>query len=538
MIAKVFRSGVSRSSGPLEYLLSSKDRDTDPIVLKGDANIVADLIDSNTRRWKYTSGVLTFADTEHPTTEQLEEVMSSFETFMFAGKPRDTFEIFWVLHTDKRRTELHYVVPRMDLETGQDLNIAQRGYIPEWAAWAAYTNAYLGYEDPHDTPSPTQPLREGPERMANREQIHEWVASKVENEDIASRPELIEALSAIGEITRTGDTYISVKPEGQTRAFRLKGAIYEKGFEFGTGRRRRQTRPEERSEAAKSNGDRSRASNSGIHGAGSADIESASSRAKRSSRDAQNRLGSVLDRDLTHLKNRLERYARDRAERFADIRNRSKTIKRPREQDAAALNEHGPGSESARSSERDLVSLVSDEGSFGDIDDSGGNLRQSDNLDLHEREDRLAAVTGPEIDGTDRDDDRASRQDRGSSDVLSHDIRGDLQHEQPKETDNNTSTGPGVQQNNLRGQEQRDAQRLGGRIDDTAESQASDRIGQARRRARERERRIVELGRTTERRTQSSLRALSRIGDALRRAIQKIGTILKKTFTRGPDMGM
>lgn len=124
MIASGFAAGTSGGKSVEEYLTKEEGREVAPEIFKGDLQIACDLINTNHRRWKYTSGVLAFHQDDNPTQSQLEEIVQDFEDFMFAGKQPDTFNVAWVLHRDKGNTELHFVVPRVDLETGQDLNIA------------------------------------------------------------------------------------------------------------------------------------------------------------------------------------------------------------------------------------------------------------------------------------------------------------------------------------------------------------------------------------------------------------------------------
>lgn len=174
MIVSTFDSGTSYGASVLQYLIWKK-RSVKPVVKRGNHKRVSDLIDSIHRKWKYTSGVLTFDISDDPTPEQMEEIMDSFEEFMFAGKARDTFELMWVQHNDKVKTELHFVIPRNDLETHQDLNIAPPGYADQFKVWGEKINTSYGFKNPlKQTANPSQSRRHVHARRSARRSMNKW----------------------------------------------------------------------------------------------------------------------------------------------------------------------------------------------------------------------------------------------------------------------------------------------------------------------------------------------------------------------------
>lgn len=237
MIASAFRAGTGGGRQIEEYLTQKKNREVAPELFRGDMSMTRALIDSSHRRWTYTHGVLAFHANDNPTDEQLEEITTDFEGFMFAGKDTDTFDITWVKHQDKGNTEVHFVVPRTDLETGQDLNIAPPGYDVDWAIWVASINHKYGFVDPFEqSPKATKGIyREHPDRAVTREEINGLVEQQVAQGHIKSREGLIEWLKEMGEVTRINEKFISLKTDKAERAFRLKGAIFESGFDFSAG---------------------------------------------------------------------------------------------------------------------------------------------------------------------------------------------------------------------------------------------------------------------------------------------------------------
>lgn len=142
MLIKFFARGKGRGSGPVDYVTKTEGReDHPPEVLRGDPELVRDLIDLQKREWTYTSGVVSFALEDAPTEEQQQQVMDEFERTAFAGLDADQYAILWTRHqhTDGGRVELHFVTPRMELTTGKAMNIAPPGwqstYKPGRAEW-------------------------------------------------------------------------------------------------------------------------------------------------------------------------------------------------------------------------------------------------------------------------------------------------------------------------------------------------------------------------------------------------------------------
>lgn len=131
MLIKFFARGTGSGSGPVDYVTHAEEREhSPPEVLRGDPDQTRELIDSSDHKWRYTSGVLSFATTDAPTRAQQGFVMDEFERTAFAGLERESYDILWVRHshTDNGRIELHFVVPRVELVSGKALNIAPPGW--------------------------------------------------------------------------------------------------------------------------------------------------------------------------------------------------------------------------------------------------------------------------------------------------------------------------------------------------------------------------------------------------------------------------
>lgn len=243
MIVDVFCTGISRAEPVRKYLTSAYDsngieRAVTPVELRGNAWRMSRLIDECHRKWRYTSGVLSFANENHPDDIVQNQIMDEFEEFAFAGKDTSTWDIYWVRHEDKGRVELHFVIPRVDLETGQDLNAFQRGWDSHWRPWQRDICYRFGLVDPHErrkvTASP-KAKRETKTRQKLRTGIYKTVENGFKSGAINSRDRLLAVLASAGEVTRQSQRTISVRFPEEPRPIRLEGPIFEQRFNFQTG---------------------------------------------------------------------------------------------------------------------------------------------------------------------------------------------------------------------------------------------------------------------------------------------------------------
>ncbi len=248
MIISVFNAGISDSSGPIDYLLGDKDhagqkRSVDPEVVRGDAKRVGALIDCNRRKWRYTSGVINFRSGEDPSPDLQQQIMNEFEEFAFAGKARDTWESLWVRHLDKETVELHFLLPRIDLETGQDINAFQRGWDAHWRPWQRDMCALHGFTDPHTVRQLTgTPKRETETRQKYRHELYQTIEGLYQSGAIHSRERLEEFLTTFATINRISAKTVSIKYNNAEKPMKLEGPIFEQGF-FETSERSRKLLP-------------------------------------------------------------------------------------------------------------------------------------------------------------------------------------------------------------------------------------------------------------------------------------------------------
>ena len=251
MLMKVFPHGTGEGDKPSRYLVRPDypGRDTaPPQVLRGDPVMTRALIDSIERRWKFTSGVLSWHPDEKISEAQEEEVMDAFERVAFAGLDADQRNILWVRHTHAGHHELHFLIPRLELSSGKDFNACPPGWQKDFDVFRDLFNWREGWARPDD---PARARDELPKkanlfkaRMARwgkeiresdrdraKEVIHAFLKEKVTQGLVRNREDILSALKEQGlSINREGRDYISVIAPNSGMKMRFRGGFYARGW--------------------------------------------------------------------------------------------------------------------------------------------------------------------------------------------------------------------------------------------------------------------------------------------------------------------
>lgn len=132
MIIRFYKSGTSKYYSPVNYMIGLRDHDGSirsvaPELLIGDPSTTNDLIKMITRKHKYISGVIAFREEENPTENQLTDIINDFRKTFLPELDEDNFNDIWVIHSDKKNFELHFLVVCEELKTGKQLNIHPPG---------------------------------------------------------------------------------------------------------------------------------------------------------------------------------------------------------------------------------------------------------------------------------------------------------------------------------------------------------------------------------------------------------------------------
>jgi len=267
MIVKFFRRGKGSGAGPLNYLLGGKDTPREGAkVLYGDPRLTEQLINTTPFKQKYKAGVLSFTeDAEGFMDKQKKDIMQRFEETLFVGLEPDQYDILWVEHTDKGgRLELNFVIPCQELRSGKRLqpfyagadlvrvnafkNIINQEYEltdPNEPERKRLTNPYVNNAPrptPYDRPSKSKKKeqeKEDDEIIANpestfalKEAIDRRMRHSLAEGSLNNRSSVLYYLEDMGlTIKRATKSSISVSHPAMKRNVRLKGTIYEEGFQ-------------------------------------------------------------------------------------------------------------------------------------------------------------------------------------------------------------------------------------------------------------------------------------------------------------------
>jgi len=238
VIVKFHARGTGAGSGPVGYLLGRNNDREDAWVLRGDPEQTEALIDGSQYAKRYTSGVLSFQESQI-SEKAKREIMDSFEKALMPGLDADQYDCLWVEHADKGRVELNFVIPNVELTSGKRLQpYYDRADRPRVDAWKTVTNARYNFHDPNDPANQralTTPSNLPRERATAQRQITDGLLRLASEGEVTNREEVVRALEDTGfEVTRQTKSSISVAdPEGG-KPIRLRGKLYERDFEVGS----------------------------------------------------------------------------------------------------------------------------------------------------------------------------------------------------------------------------------------------------------------------------------------------------------------
>jgi len=239
VIVKIHGRGAGGGSGPVDYLLGPDRQREQATVLRGNPEHVKELIDGCEFARTYTSGVLSFQESDLPEGEK-QRLMDEWEQTLMTGLDKDQYACLWVQHQDKGRLELNFVIPNIELQSGKRLQpYFDRADRPRVNAWQTLTNDRLGLRDPND-PANRRALTPSNDLPRNKQQAAEAITkgliSLIEQGEITDRKGVISHLTDAGlSVVRETKSSISIADPAGGPNIRLKGVLYERDFKFSAG---------------------------------------------------------------------------------------------------------------------------------------------------------------------------------------------------------------------------------------------------------------------------------------------------------------
>ena len=234
MLVKFFKGGrtYGGAKSAINYLLDKRVEEGTAKVIKGDPNLTLKIISQIKNKWKFSSGVISFE--EKINSSLLPQIVEEFEKVFFAGMDKDQYNILWVKHEDKGKTELHFIIPRIELRTWKAFNpYLHKKDLKKKDLFQDYINKKYNLKSPKQIEryATKAEIKWSNKNNELKKQINAYLEEAIGKGLVEDREDIVNLLTDAGfEITRKGKNYISVKLPDMQKAIRLKGAIYEENF--------------------------------------------------------------------------------------------------------------------------------------------------------------------------------------------------------------------------------------------------------------------------------------------------------------------
>jgi hypothetical protein len=214
----------------IDYLM----RNPSARVLAGEVEMTQKIIDCLPHKQRFLSGSLNF--TENTLTDQQKgEIITAFEHQACAGLERDRVCFLWVEHADKGRTELHFVIPEVDLATGKKFQpYVNKLDNQRFEAWQESVNLRYQLTSPREVERRLDPPlsnRIPKQKRAQIADLQQSIAEKVRQKEFQNREQILKFCQGKGfTIERAGKDYFTIKAPAWERGHRLRAVWAEEDF--------------------------------------------------------------------------------------------------------------------------------------------------------------------------------------------------------------------------------------------------------------------------------------------------------------------
>lgn len=260
MLLKIFSRGKGTGNAPIDYLLGDNfmasgmnmgELRAGARIVSGNPLITQEMINSSNFARRYTAGVLSFEESPDELTEDTKQaIIQDFEKALFPGMAPDRYNLLWVEHTDKLhpvtkkpRLELNFLIPNTELYTGKRLqpyfHIQDAKYF---RSWQTCTNSRFLLSDPSDVSHArvVNPYdsNQSPKtsHKSLKQHIEEYMRFKLLTGKIKNRKDVVREIERMPDtelkVTRESPKFISVTAAGSHQPIRLKGLVFEEGFDY------------------------------------------------------------------------------------------------------------------------------------------------------------------------------------------------------------------------------------------------------------------------------------------------------------------
>ena len=232
MVTAFFNRGGGAGRG-INYLI--EDREPQAKILRGDIEQTIQLIDSLDFKQRYLSGVHRF--TESDLSEKTKaEIINSFENTIFAGmKEEQRPPVLWVQHQEKGGTELHFIIPEVEMTTGKKFSpYFHKTDLELVDSWKSLVNLDYKLTDPNEPErrqSLTIPKNLPDTKKEAVQKIDEEITKMVQSGIIQNRDQVVGTLENAGfQVTKKTKNFISIQADDWKQPARLKGDWYGEQF--------------------------------------------------------------------------------------------------------------------------------------------------------------------------------------------------------------------------------------------------------------------------------------------------------------------